>query len=393
MDYGIDVSNWNRVDDWTQAHGNGLSAVNVLLSQGNYFTSAAAGGQVYGAETAGFHVGGYHFADPNLSVRTNVSAFLDQLTAHGLDAANSLAPMLDVEDSPGNGISWADPARANAFVSGWIRELRASTFESMPVIVYASESLWLNILKPDEWADDRVFLECAIYNGDPGNTGGFSHARLAAHQHTSEGYVPGVSGFVDRWCTVGSFTVSDMLIVPGAAAPVPVVPIPSPVPSAVSPGGWRDYRVQAGDSLSGIGAQFGASVEELANVNGIGNPDVIYAGQVIRVPVGGTTHDQYRIQTGDTLGGIAARYGVTVDALAAMNGITNPDFIRAGSFLDIPHSGAPVFTPAEEWVTAQSGDSLSAIAAAHGTTVEALVSLNGISNPDLIYIGQNIRVR
>lgn len=98
----------------------------------------------------------------------------------------------------------------------------------------------------------------------------------------------------------------------------------------------------------------------------------------------------YVIQPGDTLNSIAVKYGTTVNALIALNGISNPNLIYAGSTLRIPEAdgtGTPVY------YTIKPGDTLSSIAAKYGTTVNALASLNGIKNPNLIYAGQKIRIR
>ena len=100
----------------------------------------------------------------------------------------------------------------------------------------------------------------------------------------------------------------------------------------------------------------------------------------------------YVIQPGDTLSGIAQRYGTTVSALSSLNGISDPDLIYAGNTIRVPENGGSGSSGAQ-YYTIQPGDTLSGIAAKFGTTVSALSALNGISNPDLIYAGNTIRVR
>ena len=53
---------------------------------------------------------------------------------------------------------------------------------------------------------------------------------------------------------------------------------------------------------------------------------------------GGVQLYNYRIVKGDTLSGIAYRFGTTVQYLAEINGIANPDFIRAGDTILVPHN-------------------------------------------------------
>lgn len=104
--------------------------------------------------------------------------------------------------------------------------------------------------------------------------------------------------------------------------------------------------------------------------------------------------DVYIVQPGDTLSGIAARYGTTYQVLAALNGIANPNYIYPGQQIVI--NGSAVSAPNntdEEYYTIQPGDTLSAIAQNFGTTWQWLADVNGIDNPNLIYPGNTIRVR
>ncbi|HFI0147363.1 TPA: LysM peptidoglycan-binding domain-containing protein [Streptococcus suis] len=161
------------------------------------------------------------------------------------------------------------------------------------------------------------------------------------------------------------------------------------------------YIVQSGDTLSGIAARFGTTVSALQSLNGISNPDKIYAGQILRisgsgiVSTGGSGVSTYTVKSGDTLSGIAAKFGTTVSALQSLNGISNPDKIYAGQVLRINGTGGGTssggISPTSTYVV-KSGDTLSGIAARFGTTVSALQSLNGISNPDKIYAGQVLRI-
>ncbi|MCI8797928.1 MAG: LysM peptidoglycan-binding domain-containing protein [Dorea sp.] len=100
---------------------------------------------------------------------------------------------------------------------------------------------------------------------------------------------------------------------------------------------------------------------------------------------------KYRIRYGDTLGGIARRYGTTVTTLAQLNGIPNPNRIYPGQIIRIPVRSSGV-NPAEYYVV-QPGDTLSGIAVRFGTTYQKLAQLNGIRNPNRIYVGQRLRVR
>lgn len=96
----------------------------------------------------------------------------------------------------------------------------------------------------------------------------------------------------------------------------------------------------------------------------------------------------YTVKPGDTLSGIAQRYGTTVAKLQSLNGIANPNKIYAGQKLKIAGSA-----PAAQYYTVKTGDNLTKIAKRFGTSVSHLVALNKIKNPNLIRVGQKLRVK
>lgn len=103
----------------------------------------------------------------------------------------------------------------------------------------------------------------------------------------------------------------------------------------------------------------------------------------------------YVLRPGDTLSGVAHRLGTTVSALAAANGITDPDRVRAGDTLELPSGARPSVPPpatGARTYRVAAGDALSRIARAHGVSMAALQEANGISDPDRIRIGQVLRV-
>lgn len=97
----------------------------------------------------------------------------------------------------------------------------------------------------------------------------------------------------------------------------------------------------------------------------------------------------YTVQSGDTLSGIAAAYGTTWQHLAELNGLADPNTIYPGQVLVVDGS-APA--PAAQTYTVQSGDTLSGIASAYGTSWQRLADINGIADPNLIYPGQVLTI-
>ena len=146
-----------------------------------------------------------------------------------------------------------------------------------------------------------------------------------------------------------------------AAGGVAQAPVAAPVEQ--QPSGRTTYTVQAGDLLALIAAQFGTTYIELAQINGIANPDLLHVGQVLQVPVpagtsapsaGGTaapttqpTTGSYTVQGGDSLSSIAAQFGINYFELARLNGIANPDVLRVGQVLQVPGAPPPPVVEAE----------------------------------------------
>lgn len=100
----------------------------------------------------------------------------------------------------------------------------------------------------------------------------------------------------------------------------------------------------------------------------------------------------YTVKKGDTLSGIADKYGTTYQALASYNGIKDPSLIYVGQKIKIPGAGQQTTAKKETVYTVKKGDTLSGIAAKYGTTYQKLAAYNGIDTPSLIYVGQKIKI-
>ncbi|MCD6554329.1 MAG: hypothetical protein DRI52_01820 [Chloroflexi bacterium] len=97
----------------------------------------------------------------------------------------------------------------------------------------------------------------------------------------------------------------------------------------------------------------------------------------------------YVVQWGDTLYSIASRCGTTVEAIVQMNSIADPNSIRVGQQLTLSCAGAPA-TTVEHIV--KPGENLFRIALMYNTTVEAIAAANGIVNPSYIWVGQRLLI-
>ena len=112
-----------------------------------------------------------------------------------------------------------------------------------------------------------------------------------------------------------------------------------------------------------------------------------------------STPKYHTVAKGETLGGIARKYGVTVKQLIEWNKLSNPDALKLGQKLKVgvttsksgsSSSSSSSSTPKTH--TVAKGDTLSSIAAKYGVTVKQLIEWNGLENPDAIKLDQKLKV-
>jgi LysM repeat protein len=154
--------------------------------------------------------------------------------------------------------------------------------------------------------------------------------------------------------------------------------------------GATTYIVQPGDSLTSIAARYGVTVDALAAANNLTVTTRLFVGQQLVIPVAAPPPGSlttYVVQRGDTLDSIARRFNTTVQNLIALNGLPNANRITVGQTLNVP---AP--RPQVILYTVQPGDTLFRIALRYGVTVQSLQVNNGIVNPNRIFVGQVLRI-
>lgn len=178
-----------------------------------------------------------------------------------------------------------------------------------------------------------------------------------------------------------------------------VLPFPGLAPAAA----LANVVVKPGETLSEIADRHGVSLTRLMQANGITNPNLVVAGQSLRLPgssaagAGSSSGASVTVQPGDTLSDIADRQGISLNQLMQANGINNPDMVVAGQKLVLPGSrrataaAAPRELPTAPY-TVKSGETISEIADRFGTSTERLIQLNGISNPNLVVAGTRLAI-
>lgn len=107
----------------------------------------------------------------------------------------------------------------------------------------------------------------------------------------------------------------------------------SPLPNAPRE---TEYTVESGDTLGAIARRFGTTVETLADRNGISDPDRIRVGERLWIPLGEREMGCYVVKRGDTLRSIADHLGIKASVLAGINAIRDPDRLYPGQLLEYP---------------------------------------------------------
>jgi N-acetylmuramoyl-L-alanine amidase len=185
----------------------------------------------------------------------------------------------------------------------------------------------------------------------------------------------------------------------------------------------RSVVVQTGDTLIAIARRFNVSVERIVALNHLANANRIYAGQRLQLiaaapaapaaaapPARATSSPAaaaavHVVRPGEHLTGIARQHGTSVAALAAANRLSNPSYIRVGQRLVIPSAATVPAQPASATPVAAGpaapssrshrvapGEYLIGIARRYGTSVQAIMAANGMSNPSFVRAGDVLRI-
>ena len=127
----------------------------------------------------------------------------------------------------------------------------------------------------------------------------------------------------------------------------------------------------------------------LAGINSWINKSDVEIISVSSAPIQSPATNTYTVRSGDTLFSIAAKFGTSYQTLASLNGISNPNLIYVGQVLRVNGSA----NAGSVYYTVRAGDNLSSIASRYGTSYQSIASLNGLANPNLIYAGQTLKIK
>lgn len=232
-------------------------------------------------------------------------------------------------------IDWESQGNAAWGNTGYLDQVikEVARLTGKPPILYASASVYpTDVASANNcgaWVAQYADMNPTGYQDTPWNEGAYT---CAIRQYASTGRLPGYGADLDLNKFYGDASQLRAYI-PGTTGQPTPAPTPAPAPQLSA----RTYTVQSGDTLYGIAAKFGVSTGQISGYRS-GDPDLIYPGEVLTINGGSAPAARtYTVLPGDTLSGIAAAngWGSNYLGLAARNGIANPDLIHPGQVITL----------------------------------------------------------
>lgn len=373
---GIDVSEYQGYINYNLVRNSGIEVVYIRTSEGTNFIDPYFRENYNNAKAAGLKVGFYHYVTSRSPSEAVIEADYFASVINGTSPDCLLA--MDFEYFGG-----LASYEVNAISRAFLERLEEVTGKK--AIVYSDAYNAGNIFDSSLssyplWIAEYGVNEPELYRNWSSWTG---------FQYSDTGRISGINGYVD----LDRFT-EDIFLDNNDA-------ISNSGNNILPQNGGTDITVTvvAGDTLAELAYRYGTTVESIVRLNNIQNPNLIYVGQrlIIRTTenVQGNENSStvyYTVRSGDTLSEIANKYNVTIQSIASENGISNPNIIYAGQVLRIETVRYDVHATGNTIYLVRPGDTLSGIAQRYGTTVSELVRLNDIQNPNLIYVGEKLRI-
>ena len=381
---GIDVSNWQGYINYAEVRNAGIQVVYIKASQGTNIKDAYFDINYENAKANGLRVGFYHY----LTATTTQQAVEE--ANHFVSVISGKIPdcklVLDYETFGG-----VEREEINNIARTFMQRVEELT--NKEVILYSDLSNARNTFDTSLAEDYELWI---AYYENRNNLINIetSWNTYIGIQYTDRGRVNGINGSVDRDLYTEEIFLDETSEITNNSGNTSQKNTES-----------VEYTVQSGDTLSAIARRYGTTVQELVDINNIQNPDLIYPGEKLRILTNstipgneerGTGDIIYTVQRGNTLSQIAREYNVSVEHIVELNDIENPNLIYPGQKLRITESDvtelAPVDNTIQVYYVVKEGDTLNGIARRFGITLNEILQYNDIQNPNLIYPGQTIKI-
>lgn len=372
---GIDVSEWQGDIDFKKVKEAGIDVVYIRAGQGFSYEDSKFERNYEEAEKNELKIGVYHY----VTARSVEDAKLQAKFFASLISNKKIDCKLAMDfETFGN----LNNYEINEIALAYLKELEQLTKKEL--IVYS------NTYNAKYKFDSQVAqypLWVAQYGvNEPQDNGKWKN--WDGFQYSSTGRVDGINGNVD----LDKFTKNIFL---NNTEEIPYIEKPD-----CNKEDRILYKVQRGDTLWEIAQRFNTSVNHLAQINNIKNPNLIYVGEILTVSCNHNLNNNssnqitvnYKVQKGDTLSELAIKYNTTVLSIVNLNNIRNPNLIYIGQNLKIMTNDSDIQNQNSYYIV-NAGNTLWGIARKYNTTVANLVRLNGIRNPNLIYAGEKLRIK
>lgn len=384
----IDVSSHNSAHGlplsfYQTIKADGVNGVVVKVSEGTTYLNPNASVDIANASQAGLVVSAYHFfwGSDAASAKSEADFFDKQLKYVGFDKLKDGIVVADVE------VRTADKDPQTDAVNAFITEMHQLGYPT--VDVYSGSYFYNNNLDPVLLSVKDPWLASYVNNPQSGHPTAKFPYKWGSWQWASDYQFIGISGYFDvSEDYAGKYSKSYMApnaTDPGVVKPIKSVSLIDYMKTHGLGSSWADQVKLATEY--GITGYVGSAAQNLALLSKLQNgikpaPKPVAPSQPAQTST-------YTVKSGDTLSGIGARFGIAYQTIMSLNGLRSW-LIYPGQQLKLTASQAVV--PASGTYTVRPGDSLSTIAAAHGTSVQALASLNGLHNVNLIYPGQALKL-
>lgn len=375
---GIDVSDWQGYMDYIQVKNSGIEVVYIKASQGNNIKDPYFEINYENAKANNLKVGFYHFLTAITVEEAEQQATFFASVISEKQADCKLA--MDYEQFGG-----VSTEQVNQISMAFMQKVKELTKKQ--VIIYSDLYNSENTFQSELVSQGELWL---AYYGDYRNLENTNSSwnTFIGVQYTDQGSVAGINGNVDRDLFTEEIFLDDS----------------SEIPHIENPNSNYNtetiyYTVKRGDTLNAIASQYGTTVQEIAQINGIQNVNLIYPGQVLKITTNSSNHGSetnstgktyYTIKRGDTLWEISRKYGVSVQNIVSWNNIQNPNLIYPGQRL-ILYGNYSTSNSGNVYYTVQRGDTLWKIARRYRTCPIRIARINGIRNPNFIYPGQVLK--
>lgn len=314
---GIDVSEWQGNIDFGEVARAGIEVVYIRASEGRGYVDPYFRENYEKAKANGLRTGFYHFLTATNVAEAKEEAEFFVSNIKGLEPDCRLAMDFEVFDG-------LDVSTINEISRVFLETVEK--LSGKECVIY-SDAYNARTVFSKELADDYPIWVADYFVEEPESNGKWKF--WVGFQYSDRGRVNGIDGNVDRdYFTNGVFLNN-------------VSQIPKDTVTDKNQE-FKYIRVNRGETLSGIAIKYNTSYQYLARINSIANPNLIYVGQELKVPVladyniHDTSHRLYIVRRGNTLTQIAREYGVTIENIVELNGIANPNLIYIGETLRIP---------------------------------------------------------